>query len=153
MTTLEMKIDALVQMIRSGDAEIVASASKELRALLSEPVLPPVDTKDEIRSILLELGTPEHLLGHGYLVYALQLTVEDESIVHAITKELYPAVAKKFNTTPSRVERVIRHAIEATWDRGDLDTLYRYFGNTVSRDKSKPTNGEFIARIANVVRR
>ena len=76
------------------------------------------------------------------------MTVEDMDVINAVTKVLYPEVAKKFGTTASRVERAIRHAIEVAWDRGDLETLQKYFGYTVSNSKGKPTNSEFIAMIA-----
>jgi two-component system response regulator (stage 0 sporulation protein A) len=76
------------------------------------------------------------------------IAVEDMDVINAVTKVLYPEVAKRFSTTPSRVERAIRHAIEVAWDRGDLETLQRFFGYTVSNTKGKPTNSEFIAMIA-----
>ena len=91
---------------------------------------------------------PAHIKGYQYLREAIRLTVEDMEVINAVTKVLYPAVAKKFNTTASRVERAIRHAIEVAWDRGDLETLQKYFGYTVSNAKGKPTNSEFIAMIA-----
>ena len=80
------------------------------------------------------------------------LTVEDQDIINYVTKTLYPAVAKSFGTTTSRVERAIRHAIEVAWDRGDVDTLNGYFGYTISRQRGKPTNSEFIAMIADKIR-
>lgn len=76
------------------------------------------------------------------------IAVQDMEVINAVTKVLYPEVAKRFNTTPSRVERAIRHAIEVAWDRGDLETLQKYFGYTVNSTKGKPTNSEFIAMIA-----
>ena len=85
---------------------------------------------------------------YQYLREAIILTINDMEIINAVTKVLYPAVAKKFGTTPSRVERAIRHAIEVAWDRGDLETLQKYFGYTVNSCKGKPTNSEFIAMIA-----
>ena len=95
-----------------------------------------------------EIGVPAHIKGYQYLREAIILTVEDMDVINAITKVLYPQVAKTFQTTPSRVERAIRHAIEVAWDRGDLETLQRFFGYTVSNTKGKPTNSEFIAMIA-----
>jgi len=89
-----------------------------------------------------------HIKGYQYLREAIILTINDMDIINAVTKVLYPAVAKKFNTTPSRVERAIRHAIEVAWDRGDIEVLQRFFGYTVSNIKGKPTNSEFIAMIA-----
>ena len=101
-----------------------------------------------VTAIIHEIGVPAHIKGYQYLRHAIVLTVRDMDLINAVTKVLYPAVAKHFNTTPSRVERAIRHAIEVAWDRGDLETLQKYFGYTVSNTKGKPTNSEFIAMIA-----
>ena len=101
-----------------------------------------------VTSIIHEIGVPAHIKGYQYLREAIIIAVNDMDVINAITKVLYPQVAKTFQTTPSRVERAIRHAIEVAWDRGDLDTLQRLFGYTVSNTKGKPTNSEFIALIA-----
>ena len=101
-----------------------------------------------VTSIIHEIGVPAHIKGYQYLREAIRLAVEDMEVINAVTKVLYPTVARKFGTTPSRVERAIRHAIEVAWDRGDLETLQKYFGYTVSNAKGKPTNSEFIAMIA-----
>ena len=100
------------------------------------------------QQIIHEIGVPAHIKGYQYLREAIIIAVNDMDVINAITKVLYPQVAKTFQTTPSRVERAIRHAIEVAWDRGDLDTLQRFFGYTVSNTKGKPTNSEFIALIA-----
>ena len=101
-----------------------------------------------VTSIIHEIGVPAHIKGYQYLREAIIIAVGDMDVINAITKVLYPQVAKTFQTTPSRVERAIRHAIEVAWDRGDLETLQRFFGYTVSSTKGKPTNSEFIALIA-----
>ena len=101
-----------------------------------------------VTSIIHEIGVPAHIKGYQYLREAIIIAVNDMDVINAITKVLYPQVAKTFQTTPIRVERAIRHAIEVAWDRGDLDTLQRFFGYTVSNTKGKPTNSEFIALIA-----
>ena len=101
-----------------------------------------------VTSMIHEIGVPAHIKGYQYLREAIIIAVGDMDVINAITKVLYPQVAKTFATTPSRVERAIRHAIEVAWDRGDLDTLQRFFGYTVSNTKGKPTNSEFIALIA-----
>ena len=93
-------------------------------------------------------AVPAHIKGYQYLREAILLTIDDMDIINSVTKVLYPEVARKFNTTPSRVERAIRHAIEVAWDRGDIETLQKFFGYTVSNIKGKPTNSEFIAMIA-----
>ncbi len=101
-----------------------------------------------VTNIIHEIGVPAHIKGYQYLREAIIIAVNDMDVINAITKVLYPQVAKTFGTTPSRVERAIRHAIEVAWDRGDLDTLQSFFGYTVSNTKGKPTNSEFIALIA-----
>ena len=108
----------------------------------------PASIEAMVTSIIHEIGVPAHIKGYQYLREAIIIAVEDMDVINAITKVLYPQVAKTFQTTPSRVERAIRHAIEVAWDRGDLDTLQRFFGYTVSNTKGKPTNSEFIALIA-----
>ena len=101
-----------------------------------------------VTSIIHEIGVPAHIKGYQYLREAIKIAVNDMDVINAITKVLYPQVAKTFSTTPSRVERAIRHAIEVAWDRGDLEVLQSFFGYTVSNSKGKPTNSEFIALIA-----
>lgn len=101
-----------------------------------------------VTSIIHEIGVPAHIKGYQYLREAIILAVMDMDVINAVTKVLYPEVAKRFCTTPSRVERAIRHAIEVAWDRGDVETLQKYFGYTVNSAKGKPTNSEFIAMIA-----
>ena len=106
------------------------------------------DLEREVTAIIHEIGVPAHIKGYQYLREAIIFTVNDMEAINAVTKVLYPAVARKFGTTASRVERAIRHAIEVAWDRGDLETLQKYFGYTVSNAKGKPTNSEFIAMIS-----
>lgn len=101
-----------------------------------------------VTEIIHEIGIPAHIKGYQYIREAIILTVRDMDLINAVTKALYPMVAKRYNTTPSRVERAIRHAIEVAWDRGDIEILQKYFGYTVSNIKGKPTNSEFIALIA-----
>ena len=101
-----------------------------------------------VTGVIHEIGVPAHIKGYQYVRYAIILAVQDMDVINSITKTLYPMVAQQFGTTPSRVERAIRHAIEVAWDRGDLETLQKYFGYTVSNTKGKPTNSEFIALIA-----
>ena len=101
-----------------------------------------------VTEIIHEIGVPAHIKGYQYLREAIILTIRDMDMINAVTKALYPEVARKFSTTPSRVERAIRHAIEVAWDRGDLEVLQKFFGYTVSNIKGKPTNSEFIAMIA-----
>lgn len=110
------------------------------------------DLETKITKIIQEIGVPAHIKGYLYLREAITIVIDDMDYLGAVTKELYPAVANKFNTTPSRVERAIRHAIEVAWNRGKIDTLDRIFGYTINNNKGKPTNSEFIALIADKLR-
>ena len=139
-------------MLKPCDMSSVAERLEEIRG--GESLRYPVRRNDKtsiesmVTGIIHEIGVPAHIKGYQYLREAIIIAVNDMDVINAITKVLYPQVAKTFQTTPSRVERAIRHAIEVAWDRGDLDTLQRFFGYTVSNTKGKPTNSEFIALIA-----
>ncbi|MCU6748148.1 MULTISPECIES: sporulation transcription factor Spo0A [Lachnospiraceae] len=109
------------------------------------------ELENHVTNMLHEIGIPAHIKGYHYLRDAIIMAVDDMDVLNAITKVLYPTVAKKYQTTSSRVERAIRHAIEVAWNRGKLDTLDELFGYTVSTGKGKPTNSEFIALIADTI--
>ena len=132
-----------LQMVAERVLEIVAAERAEKKPFRQEAQVEALVT-----SIIHEIGVPAHVKGYQYLREAILIAVDDMDVINAITKVLYPQVAKTFSTTPSRVERAIRHAIELAWDRGDLETLQKFFGYTVSNTKGKPTNSEFIALIA-----
>ena len=106
------------------------------------------DMEAQVTKIIHQIGVPAHIKGYQYLRCAILMTINDNDVINSVTKVLYPAVAKKYQTTTSRVERAIRHAIEVAWDRGDIDTLNSYFGYTIQNSRGKPTNSEFIAMIA-----
>lgn len=108
--------------------------------------------KVRITQLMHEIGIPAHIKGYEYLRYAIDLAIHNADLINNITKELYPMVAKQFNTTASRVERAIRHAVEVAWNRGDIEVLQKYFGGTISLTRGKPTNSEFIALIADLLR-
>ena len=110
------------------------------------------DMEAQVTKIIHQIGVPAHIKGYQYLRTAILMTIEDNEIINSVTKVLYPTVAKKYQTTTSRVERAIRHAIEVAWDRGDIDTLNSYFGYTIQNSRGKPTNSEFIAMIADNLR-
>lgn len=110
------------------------------------------DLEAQVTKIIHQIGVPAHIKGYQYLRTAILMTIEDNDIINSVTKVLYPTVAKKYQTTTSRVERAIRHAIEVAWDRGDVDTLNSYFGYTIQNSRGKPTNSEFIAMIADNLR-
>ena len=126
-------------------ARVLKAASGQEKHLLHTSV-----DSDEltVTEILHQIGVPAHIKGYQFLRDAILLTMNEPDYINAVTKRLYPEIAKKNGTTASRVERAIRHAIEVAWDRGDLETLQKYFGYTVSNAKGKPTNSEFIAMIA-----
>ncbi len=151
MSELELKVNALMRLCTAEKENERLKARTEVLRLLGHSVSAP-DPEDLIREILLELGAPENLLGHPYMVQALLLVVQDRTYIDNITFGLYPQVAAHFDTTAARVERALRHLLEVTWTRGDMEVLQRYFGNTVSMYKGKPTNSEFIARIGNVIK-
>ena len=106
----------------------------------------------QVTEIIHQIGVPAHIKGYQYLRDAILMAIDDDDIINAVTKRLYPAVAKKHGTTSSRVERAIRHAIEVAWDRGDVDVLNSYFGYTIHNGRGKPTNSEFIAMISDKFR-
>ncbi len=106
------------------------------------------DLRIEVTEILHQIGVPAHIKGYHYLRDSILMAIEDPEIINAVTKQLYPSVAKQYETTSSRVERAIRHAIEVAWDRGDVDVLNSYFGYTIHNTRGKPTNSEFIAMIS-----
>lgn len=105
-----------------------------------------------VTDIIHQIGIPAHIKGYHYLRTAIILSINDDEMINCVTKLLYPTVAQKYNTTPSRVERAIRHAIEIAWDRGDVDVLNSIFGYTVHNTRGKPTNSEFVALIADKLR-
>ena len=117
-----------------------------------------IDKKSEdglealVTNIIHEVGVPAHIKGYQYLREAIMMVIGDIDVINQITKQLYPDIARKYKTTPSRVERAIRHAIEVAWGRGQQDTVENIFGYTVSAAKGKPTNSEFIAMIADKLR-
>lgn len=113
---------------------------------------PVRDLEKDVTDMIHEIGVPAHIKGYQYLREAIMMSVEDNEMLSSITKVLYPSIAKKYQTTPSRVERAIRHAIEVAWSRGRMETLDALFGYTINTGKGKPTNSEFIALIADKIR-
>lgn len=137
-------IASIITRIRQS----VSTASKSVPAFIASQQRQEENLEAVVTDVIHEIGVPAHIKGYQYLREAIIITINDMDAINAVTKVLYPSVAKKFGTTPSRVERAIRHAIEVAWDRGDLETLQKFFGYTVSNIKGKPTNSEFIAMIA-----
>ena len=140
------------------EQKILNSAGKLVELPKKKSVLQQPATIDQrqldtiITSIIKEIGVPAHIKGYAYLREAIQMVYYDIELLGSVTKILYPEIAKKFSTTPSRVERAIRHAIEVAWNRGNYESISEMFGYTVHHMKSKPTNSEFIAMIADKIR-
>ena len=131
---------------------ILALCSDKPRDNRPTPMAGQSNLEMEVTDIIHQIGVPAHIKGYQYLRDAILMAIEDGEIINAVTKRLYPAVAKRHGTTSSRVERAIRHAIEVAWDRGDVDTLTAYFGYTIQSERGKPTNSEFIAMISDKFR-
>lgn len=112
----------------------------------------PFNIELRISEALREIGVPAHVKGFRSLREAIKILVNNENLVDYVTSDIYPQVAETLGTTPTRVERTIRHAIESAWDRGDLEVLQKWFGNTVSPSRGKPTNSEFIATVSDIIR-
>lgn len=151
-----MKLGAAFYVLKPFDLKVLAERIMDLTGYIKENHGPAQSLEDtehpdlesSVTEILHQIGVPAHIKGYHYLREGIMLSVNDSEVLGSITKILYPMVAKKFSTTPSRVERAIRHAIEVAWDRGDVDVLNSYFGYTIHNLRGKPTNSEFIAMIA-----
>ena len=131
------------------------SLAEKIRRTVEARTALPADDYDleaQVTRIIHQIGIPAHIKGYQYLRSAIIMVAKDNRVINEVTKTLYPSVAREFNTTSSRVERAIRHAIEVAWDRGDVDMLNSYFGYTVQNSKGKPTNSEFVAMIADNLR-
>ena len=142
--------------IKPFDTEVMAERLLQISDWRSEPSVPAerddADLEIIISDIMRQIGVPAHIKGYQYLRESIILSIKDPDLMHSVTKVLYPTVAKTNKTTPSRVERAIRHAIEVAWDRGDVDVLSSYFGYTIQNSRGKPTNSEFIAMISDKLR-
>lgn len=140
----EFQIMITVPSAKDSGGERVETAQQK-----KEPVH---DLEQDVTDMIHEIGVPAHIKGYQYLREAIMMSVEDPAMISSITKILYPTIAKRFQTTSSRVERAIRHAIEVAWSRGRMETLDAMFGYTIDTGKGKPTNSEFIALIADRIR-
>ena len=172
ITQKAISLGAQYYVVKPFDIELLIKRIRDLRyyqpapnnnfiARESKPQyidISPENKKDErnlealVTNLIHEVGVPAHIKGYQYLREAIMMVVNDIEVINQITKQLYPDLAKKFHTTPSRVERAIRHAIEVAWNRGNTDEVENIFGYTVSATKGKPTNSEFIAMIADKLR-
>ncbi len=155
-------LDILGKRIRqlAGTGEILCLAST--KAITQSELISVSERKNgyktvksiniEVTKMIQQMGVPAHVKGYQYLRDAIIFVIKEVSLLGAVTKELYPMIAKSYNTTPSRVERAIRHAIELAWDRGNIDFMNKFFGYTINVDRGKPTNSEFIAMVADKLR-
>lgn len=141
-----------LKQIAGMESSSIKSSENKINYEIDKNIPTEKNLEARITKIIHEIGIPAHIKGYLYLREAINMVIEDMDFLGAITKELYPSIAAKFNTTPSRVERAIRHAIEVAWSRGRIDTINKLFGYTVNNNKGKPTNSEFIALIADKIR-
>lgn len=146
----QLLINRIKHFRRAGQRRIKEISRESARGAAQERE--PANLETDVTNIIHEIGVPAHIKGYQYLRDAIILSVNDMEMLNSITKILYPTIAKRHQTTPSRVERAIRHAIEVAWSRGKMDTIDELFGYTVSTGKGKPTNSEFIALIADKIR-
>lgn len=160
------ELGACYYIMKPFDNEMVLDRIKHIKTTLNRKNLEPRkinafenkreyierNLESDVTNFIHEVGVPAHIKGYQFLRDAIMMSINDMEMLNSITKLLYPSIAKKNNTTSSRVERAIRHAIEVAWSRGNMDTLEKLFGYTVSTGKGKPTNSEFIALIADKIR-
>ena len=165
----EANIDSIRKAVEAGAAYYIIKpfSTEDLLERISDliefcrrqkeyvfPAAPSSENRLEctVTEMLHQIGVPAHIKGYHYIRDCIIMCVRRPQLINAVTKELYPTVAERYDTTPSRVERAIRHAIEVAWDRGDIDTLNSYFGYTIEQGRGKPTNSEFIAMISDNLR-
>ena len=167
ITQRALNLGAEYYIIKPFDMEILVSRIRQLKGMNQNAVIRSDCTMEskaayqapaqrnlevDVTSIMHEIGVPAHIKGYQYLRDAIMMVVKDLDVINSITKQLYPSIAREYNTTPSRVERAIRHAIEVAWSRGQVETINDLFGYTINIGKGKPTNSEFIAMVADKLR-
>jgi two-component system response regulator (stage 0 sporulation protein A) len=156
VTQRAVELGADYYILKPFDFSVLASRIRQL----SEGINPnqyisavkPKNLDVAVTNIIHEMGVPAHIKGYHYLRDAILMVINEINLLGAVTKELYPMIAQKYQTTPSRVERAIRHAIELAWDRGNVEMMTKFFGYTINLERGKPTNSEFIAMVADKLR-
>jgi two-component system response regulator (stage 0 sporulation protein A) len=156
ITQQAVELGADYYILKPFDFNVLAARIRQLSEglVVSQYIAPskPKNMDIAVTNIIHEMGVPAHIKGYHYLRDAILLVINEVNLLGAVTKELYPLIAEKFNTTPSRVERAIRHAIELAWDRGNVEMMTKFFGYTIDLERGKPTNSEFIAMVADKLR-
>ncbi|WP_027363437.1 sporulation transcription factor Spo0A [Desulfotruncus alcoholivorax] len=156
ITQRAVELGADYYILKPFDFNVLANRIRQLaggfRVSQYISVAKPKNLDVSVTNIIHEMGVPAHIKGYHYLRDAILQVIEDVNLLGAVTKELYPMIAHKYQTTPSRVERAIRHAIELAWDRGNVEMMTKFFGYTINLERGKPTNSEFIAMVADKLR-
>jgi two-component system response regulator (stage 0 sporulation protein A) len=156
ITQRAVELGADYYILKPFDFSVLATRIRQLAGGLKVSqyisVAKPKNLDVAVTNIIHEMGVPAHIKGYHYLRDAILKVIEDVNLLGAVTKELYPMIAHKYQTTPSRVERAIRHAIELAWDRGNIEMMTKFFGYTINLERGKPTNSEFIAMVADKLR-
>ncbi|TYO95611.1 sporulation transcription factor Spo0A [Desulfallas thermosapovorans] len=156
ITQRAVELGADYYILKPFDFSVLATRIKQLaggfKVAQYISVAKPKNLDVAVTNIIHEMGVPAHIKGYHYLRDAILQVIEDVNLLGAVTKELYPMIAHKYQTTPSRVERAIRHAIELAWDRGNIEMMTKFFGYTINLQRGKPTNSEFIAMVADKLR-
>lgn len=166
ITQRALSLGAEYYVVKPFDMDVLVSRIRQLKDVNQNIIRPeyspeaksshqpsvPRNLEVEVTSVMHDIGVPAHIKGYQYLRDAIMMVVNNLDIINSITKQLYPSIAREYNTTPSRVERAIRHAIEVAWSRGQVDAIDQLFGYTINLGKGKPTNSEFIAMVADKLR-
>lgn len=149
---MEVLVKRIRELVKNLSNESVTTVLKDVKTTYIEVDNSQLNLEAKVTNIIHDVGVPAHIKGYQYLRDGIIMAVNDVDIINQITKQLYPDLAKKYKTTPSRVERAIRHAIEVAWNRGQIESMENIFGYTVNSNRGKPTNSEFIAMIADKLR-
>lgn len=156
VTQRAVELGADYYILKPFDFSVLATRIRQLSdGMTVSPYISPSKPRNldvAVTNIIHEMGVPAHIKGYHYLREAILCVINEVNLLGAVTKELYPMIAQKYQTTPSRVERAIRHAIELAWDRGNIEMMTKFFGYTINLERGKPTNSEFIAMVADKLR-
>lgn len=149
---MEVLVKRIRELVKNQSGELLTTVLKDVKNTYIEIDNSKLNLEAKVTNIIHDVGVPAHIKGYQYLRDGIIMAVKDVEVINQITKQLYPDLAKKYKTTPSRVERAIRHAIEVAWNRGQIESMENIFGYTVNSNRGKPTNSEFIAMIADKLR-